>query len=193
MKELARELFAELDREFLRTAGVASFSPVGIHLLNDQIPWDPSDQNPDPRLFIGAGAPSDPDAEVHASWSKSDFEAALADDRWLATWLSHAWLALIAAKWEGHYRPSFSKLHGVDLNDVRSDVMGDIRHLRNDVIHNKANASNEHTARCRIITRFKPGDSIVLEPRDIWFLRSNLTVEIPVVNAKYSTSSVPRR
>lgn len=193
MNQAAQELLTELDQEFLRTAGVASFSKVGIRLLNDQIGWISSDQNPNPRLFIGWGAPDDPDAEVHASWSKRDIEAAITDGGWLSTWLSHAWLALIAAKWEGHYRRRFAELHGVDLNDVRSEVMGDIRLLRNDVIHNNARASKDHAARCRLMTGFKLGELIVLEPRDIWLLRNHLTVEVPVVNAKYSTAPVPPR
>lgn len=193
MNVAAQELLTQLDREFLRTAGVASFSQVGIRLLNDQIGWDPNDQNPDPRLFIGRGAPGDQDAVVHASWSKSDIEAAVVDNGWLSNWLSHAWLALTAAKWEGHYRRIFADLHGVKLNDVRSDVMGDIRHLRNDVIHNSAKASKDHSARCTIITRFELDELIVLEPGDIWLLRDHLTVEIPVLNAKYSTALTPPR
>ncbi len=96
---MTQELFNELVGEFWQTAGVMTFSQVAIKAMNDQIAWTTTEKNPDPTLFIGAGDPNDPAAVADASWRKSQIEGAASADGWLQQWLTHAWLALMFARW----------------------------------------------------------------------------------------------
>jgi hypothetical protein len=67
--------------------------------------------------------------------------------------------------WDEKYR---GKITGADGKPkMNSDIMGDLRLIRNSIIHNKAVASPD-VVRCKVITRFKPGEKIVLLKHDIY-------------------------
>lgn len=44
-------------------------------------------------------------------------------------------LVFIYQTWEDYIRPQIAKLYSVDVTQVRCDLMGEIRHVRNDIIH----------------------------------------------------------
>lgn len=175
---MTQELFDELAQEFWRTAGVMTFSQVAIKTMSDGIPWTVTDDNPDPTVFLGAGDPNDPKTVEDASWRKSQIEGAAATDGWLQEWLTHAWLALMFARWEDHYRPAFAVANGVDQKEVQSDVIGDIRNLRNDVIHHGGIATANNTGKCKVVTKFSVGDRILLRSEDVRHMRDAMRVRI---------------
>lgn len=175
---MTQELFQELAEEFWHTAGVMTFSRVAIKAMSDRIGWMVTEEDPDPTLFLGAGDPNDPKSVADASWRKSQVEGAAAADGWLQEWLTHAWLALMFARWEAYYRPAFANANGVDQRQVRSDVIGDIRNLRNDVIHHRGIATAKNTGKCKVVTKFSVGDTILLRPEDVRLLRDAMRVEI---------------
>lgn len=175
---MTQELFDELAKEFWRTAGVMTFAQVAIKKLSDDIPWTVTKENPDPNLSLSPHDPNDPKAVADASWRKSQIEGAAATDGWLQQWLTHAWLATMFARWEAHYRPAFADANGVEEKQVRSDVIGDIRNLRNDVIHHRGIATKKNTGKCKVLTQFNEGDMILLRPEDVRLLRDAMQVEI---------------
>jgi hypothetical protein len=66
--------------------------------------------------------------------------------------------------WDEKYR---GKISGPDGKPkVNSDIMGDLRLIRRSIIHNKGLAAPD-VARCKIFTRFKPGEQIILLKQDI--------------------------
>jgi hypothetical protein len=79
------------------------------------------------------------------------------------------------AYWEEHLRIEIGKAKGVIPTDARntdkvrdilnrevvSDFWGDLRHLRNSIVHSHGVASSE-VAKCKVITWFKPGEKIAL-------------------------------
>lgn len=78
------------------------------------------------------------------------------------------------AYWEEYLRIEIGKAKGVIstgpvtdevraiLNkEVKSDFWGDLRHLRNSIVHSHGIANSE-VAKCKIITWFKPGEIILL-------------------------------
>ncbi|TWP32105.1 hypothetical protein [Leekyejoonella antrihumi] len=111
-------------------------------------------------------------------WRKSQIEGAAATDGWLQEWLTHAWLALMFARWEAHYRPAFADANGVDQKEVHSDVIGDIRNLRNGVIHHRGIATAKNTGRCKVLTKFSVGDKVLLRPEDVRLMRDAMQVRI---------------
>lgn len=178
MGDMTQELFDELSDEFWRTSGVMTFSQVAIKAFGDQLSWTLSDENPDPVINIGAGDPNDPTVVADASWRKSHLDGAATADGWLQQWLTQAWIALIFARWEDYYRPGFAALHGVETRAITSDVIGDIRHMRNDVIHHGSVATAENTGKCRVLTRFETGEQIIFTPEDVRLMKSALQVTI---------------
>jgi hypothetical protein len=168
----------EFAQEFWRSAGVMTFSRVAVTQLLNCVPMKASPSNPDPNLFLGAGNPNDPSTRPDASWRLSDLRSAADHNGWLQQWLTDAWIALIFARWESHYRPEFARAHGLDVASVQCDVIGDLRHLRNDVIHHAGVATAANAGRCRAITRFAPGDRILLTPEDVRSLQNVLAVRL---------------
>ncbi|MCB1859788.1 MAG: hypothetical protein KDI63_16055 [Gammaproteobacteria bacterium] len=63
--------------------------------------------------------------------------------------------------WEEKYRNSLVDKNGIALGTLDSDIMGDLRLIRNCIIHNKAIADNG-VSRCKVIKHFLPGASIIL-------------------------------
>ena len=53
-----------------------------------------------------------------------------------------AFLVFIYQLWEDKTRPEISKIYGVSPNQVVCTLMGDVRHVRNDIIHHQGKASN---------------------------------------------------
>jgi hypothetical protein len=64
--------------------------------------------------------------------------------------------------WEEKYRRNLTSQDGKPLEELSSDIMGDLRLVRNSIIHNKGVASVE-TARCKVLTFIKPGHRIALD------------------------------
>lgn len=177
---MTQNLLDEFAAEFWRSAGVLTFTGLGLRKILEGLPDDAAPENPDPRIFVGPDDPSTPGARVHASWRRSDLESAVEPAGWLREWLTHAWVALVYARWESYYRPAFAQLHRVTVDHVGSDVVGDIRHLRNDIVHHGGVATTRNTGRCRTITRFRDGDRIIFTPEDIHALHAALAVSIDV-------------
>ncbi|WP_207006288.1 hypothetical protein [Nocardioides aromaticivorans] len=155
-----------------------TFTQVAMRAFADSLPPAASTANPDPTLFIGDADPNDPAALVDASWPMSRIRGAADMDGWLQQWLSDAWLTMLFARWEAHYRPAFAAANGVEVDRVVSDVIGDIRHLRNDVVHHGGVASARNAGKCIIMTKFSEGTRIQLQPEDVRTLRSALKVSI---------------
>lgn len=174
---MTQHIFDDFAQEFRRSSGVMTFTTVGIRKFADSISWDIHPDHPDPHMMISRSAPTDPGARPDAVWRKSEIEDAASPEGWLQKWISQAWLALIFSRWEDHYRPLFATAAGVEPKAVTCEVIGDVRHLRNDIIHNDGIAG-KNARKCRILTRFIDGDEILIVPEDVWLLADNLTVAV---------------
>lgn len=175
---MTQALFDEFKAEFWRSSGVIRFTQVSIKKLVDDLPpIEPTGENPDPQIFLGWGDPNT-GVPADASWRKSELDGAAQPDGWLQQWLTDAWIALIFARWEYHYRPEFARLSGTTYDKVACDVMGDLRLLRNDVLHNRGIVSAGRTSKCKILVRFNPNDRVVLTAEDVRHLLANLAVAV---------------
>lgn len=81
--------------------------------------------------------------------------------------------------WEDKYRRNIVGSDGKVMEAIDSDIMGDLRLLRNSIIHNKGIAMG-NVASCKVITRFKPGDKIDLTKSDIYDIISAIRSEFAV-------------
>lgn len=175
----SQQLYDQLANEFWTSYGIAHFAPLGMKYIYNAIPWQPTVENPDPTLHIGQGEPEETiDKNRDAAWSMTKIKEAGEPNGWLSQWLSDAWITLIFTRWEEHYRPSFAKIFGVERAHIHSDVMGEIRHLRNDIVHHNGIATKHNAGRCRILNRFEPDTRISISSDDIKILLGKLEVQI---------------
>ena len=71
--------------------------------------------------------------------------------------------------WESQYRNELKdSFEGPDIIQPQTDPIGDLRMVRNDLIHNGGVASAESTGKCRVLKWFEPGDSIILGMRHVF-------------------------
>ena len=71
--------------------------------------------------------------------------------------------------WEEKYRRNLTDNDGKPLGEISSDIMGDLRLLRNSIIHNKGIA-DANIVKCKLLKKFKPGDRIALIESDIYII-----------------------
>ncbi len=55
-----------------------------------------------------------------------------------------------------------------DAIEPETSVLGDLNHIRNDLLHNDRVASQDHTGRCEVLLWFEVGDGIVLETKHVF-------------------------
>jgi hypothetical protein len=87
---------------------------------------------------------------------------------------------LIYTQWEHNFRPRFAAALGTPLEEVKDDLMGDIRLLRNDVIHHHGIATKDHSGRCKLLRWFEPGERILITYEQVFdfMVRAGLTFRV---------------
>lgn len=130
------------------------------------------------RLFLGKSSPELIENEIIPSLSVDQVMAACEPGGWLDCWLSDSWITLVFARWENYYRPSFAELFDVTANSISSEVMGDIRLLRNDVVHHSGLASEGNACRCKVLNAPQSGQRILLGVDEIRVLVQELRVAV---------------
>lgn len=80
---------------------------------------------------------------------------------------SQAVLIFIFAYWEAEIRPRLSKAQDVDVNEINSDIMGDLRLLRNVILHSKGVIKSEYKSLKLIKDMFTPNERITMTYNDM--------------------------
>ncbi len=129
----------------------------------------------DERLFV---SDVDPVLEgpTHGSIPRSELIARSRVGGPAEVLLIQQWIVSMFARWEGEYRPAIARLHGVEPDQVKSELFGDLRWLRNDVVHN--NGVVKASAKCAVLGSFKPGDTITLGTEHFRRAMTTLSVRI---------------
>ena len=71
--------------------------------------------------------------------------------------------------WDSRYRNELTKsFEGPSIIKLQGAPIGDLRRIRNDLIHKGGIASAEHTGKCMVLKWFKPGDPIILGMRHVF-------------------------
>jgi hypothetical protein len=71
-------------------------------------------------------------------------------------------LVAIYQFWEDHFRNEVAAELKVDRGDLKHDLLGDIRLIRNTIVHHGGVAKAD-IAKCRLLKWFKPGDSVAID------------------------------
>ncbi|PKL48233.1 MAG: hypothetical protein CVV39_04715 [Planctomycetes bacterium HGW-Planctomycetes-1] len=89
--------------------------------------------------------PTQPDVIHNRIIRASDYIAANSKDGSNAQQHSQAVLIFLFAYWDEEVRPRLATLKKVESQEIESDIMGDLRLLRNDILHNKGIISPKTT------------------------------------------------
>ena len=71
-------------------------------------------------------------------------------------------VVLLYQYWESYFRPRIAAILNEEPSDVKVPVIGDLRHIRNSIIHH-GSIANADIERCEILKWFAPGDEISID------------------------------
>jgi len=131
-------------------------------------------------MIYGEGEPGTPEAvELHRCNQKQYKErnSEKGDNFKLA---GNLCLVSLYQYWEDHYRSKIAALIGTEKNTLNIDIMGDLRLLRNSIIHH-AGIALKDVEQCKLLKWFKEGEEIFIDKekfKKIIFLLKHLIKKI---------------
>src|SRR5215212_6117444 len=101
------------------------------HLVSDP---DELDQVP---ISYGHGDPEDPGSRLQHVTTQGEYKARNAPGGANFRLLSHTFIVFAFHLWEQGYRKRIAELLGIEPNKLSLPILGDVRHLRNEVLKNR--------------------------------------------------------
>lgn len=139
----------------------------------------PENLTEESRFYFGSGNPSGSETIAYQSWPISELPVKLGPDGPVSIALGQQWLVMVVAEWEENFRPRFAAAENVDVAEIQDQCMGDLRLLRNDVVHHRGVATRHNTGRAEI-SWFQPGDLIHIFPVHVMKVMEYLGLTEPV-------------
>lgn len=72
---------------------------------------------------------------------------------------ARAILVFLFTYWEDEIRPRLAAAKGTPVNEIKSEIMGDMRILRNAILHAKSSIHSEKHRRLKVVTSMFPPDT----------------------------------
>lgn len=130
-------------------------------------------------MHVGEGDPN-VQTSPHGWIRRSELIAQSAHGGGMEVLFTQQWITATYSKWEHAWRPSFAELLGVNYKLVLSNVFGDLRDLRNEILHHGGIACEEHALRCRVLS-FDVGDVVSRGADDFRKIINHLDVRAETV------------
>jgi hypothetical protein len=163
----AEEIYAELREVLNALAGAHAFALQGIRKERDY--WEGQLKNATPptnshsTVSLANGPPDAPSTVAYSKWQLGELPQLLAGGGEVMTRISHQWVISTFAEWDEHYRPRITEALGLD-EPIGWPPFGDLRHFRNDVVHNRGRASREHSGKAQVFTDwFQRGEAMFFD------------------------------
>jgi hypothetical protein len=86
--------------------------------------------------------------------------------------------------WEDHYRTIISQKIGIERSELKANIFGDIRLLRNSIVHHQSTALPE-IEKCKILSWFKTNEKIIIFPDMFEEIIYQVKIEIDSLLKKY--------
>lgn len=107
-------------------------------------------------------------SETFHAWPQSVVLERLSDGGFVAQQIGHQWLLLVFHEWEDEFRPRLAEARGIPVDEVRDPVLGDLRLMRNDIVHHRGRATEHNSGRCAQLRWFQAGDVMLIDRRMVW-------------------------
>lgn len=114
------------------------------------------------KSYYGRGDPNKPDSVFVQVSTQAEQKARNEDGGANYKFNANMCLVSLYQYWEDEYRGKIEQALGLEKNSVQADIMGDIRWLRESIIHNKAITSKK-IRKCKVLKWFKKGDEIFID------------------------------
>ena len=139
------------------------------------IPAKAFDKSP---FTYSTGHPQRPDSRVVHACSQGEYRSRNEEGGRNHLVMGQVCLVQIYGYWDDCYRAKLATSCGKETNDLKLDIMGDIRFLRNSIVHHRGVAVKD-VERCVILKWFKEGDSILLTPVNFEDIISRVRNDLP--------------
>lgn len=117
------------------------------------------------KFYFGVGDPNTSDSHVLLSCTQGQLKKRNDKDSDNYIVIANISVVLIYQYWEDSYREQIAKQLGLpNKNDLKLDIMGDLRLLRNSIIHHNAVALKE-VENCKLLKWFKEKDKIYINSK----------------------------
>jgi len=121
-----------------------------------------------PMFFTVTDMPQERPSDAFAVWPRSLLASRLAPEGVAARQAGHQWVVHVFSMWEHGYRPRLAAARGVDTDDVKIPVLGDLRLIRNDVVHHRGIATADSSGKCQQLRWFSVGEDMLVTGRMIY-------------------------
>ncbi len=184
------EVLIDLIR-YLNGAAITHALAVGglSRIRSEMASAPPPPKGIDPDFMVG-GDPNDPDATFYARLTVSQTAEILAEGGTGVEVLGRQWLIDVFAAWEHTFRPRLAKARSTATDQAIVPEFGDLRLMRNDILHVGATATREQTGRCEVFDWFEVGDRLVITGDHIQEFMRNMGLEGLVNPPRHEDSGV---
>lgn len=126
-------------------------------------------------ISYGTGNPEDSNSvEIHRT-TQREYKQRNSKNGNNYKFIGNMCLISIYQYWEDYYRGKIATLKGIAKNDLKSDIMGDLRWLRMSIIHHKGIAMKD-VEKCKILKWYKEGDEIFINQENLQEIIMNIKI-----------------
>ena len=130
-------------------------------------------------MSIDAKTPSSrPSSDIVHSCTQGEYRKRNAKDGRNHIWMGQLALVQMYGFWDDCYRQKIAEASGREKNDLKSDIMGDLRWLRQSIVHHRGIALNE-VEKCKILNWFREGDTLSFTPEQFEILVRRIKTDLP--------------
>lgn len=123
-------------------------------------------------LVYGDGIPGATDTKTLQSGTQSDLLHRLKSPAGNKNVIGKMIIVTIFNYWDDYIRSTLAKLLKIEKDDIKCDLFGDLRHIRNSIIHNKSIAMNG-VGKNKLLKWFNKGELVVIEEKHLIFLKES--------------------
>lgn len=142
--------------------GVYTDATSGLHIFQSRLEELTKDRIPNARLFYSQGDPNDPTMEVEHVAPVSEVLLRNTEAGSNFKFIGNMCLISIYQYWEDCCRSKIAEFLNKEKKDLKEPIMGDIRLLRNSIIHHRAVAKKE-VEECTLLNWYKEGEEIFID------------------------------
>ena len=128
------------------------FASVGLTQKGNELN---NSGNPEAEILIGTGHPDE--GNWHSRLKIDHVKEASKKDGLYSDTLAKSFVTYIYAEWDEYYRHKIAKSIGIKKNNIKSNLMGDLRLIRNCIVHNNSIITNEHQKLTELNWNLKEG------------------------------------
>lgn len=114
------------------------------------------------RWIYGKGPPTNPTSQTRHIITQGELKSRLDKNGHNTLFLANLCVVAIYQYWEDHYRSKIASELGIQANDLKSDLLGDIRRIRIAIVHHGGTAKSD-IEKCKVLKWFGTGDPIVID------------------------------